>query len=133
MKINYSLIKYILTTFPPPPLLSSPITSPHPWFHSLQKRADFQETITKHKIKYNKTSQKPSHQDWIRRSKRRKKVPKARKRVKDTLTFTVRSSTETPSNYQNIYTEDLVQIHAGAMLATPVSVSLYEPCLDNSS
>ena len=74
--------------------------------------------------KYNKPRSKPPHQGWARQPSRRKRVPRAGRRVRDTPTPTVRSPTKTQANKLNMYAEDLGQTRSGSMMAASVSLSL---------
>jgi hypothetical protein len=101
--IYFSLIQYILITVSPPSNLPSPPTSTSllPHIHcssvSLQKRAGLPGISTEHGIpRCNKTRHKLSHEGW-RQPCRRKRVPGAGTRVRDTPhTATVRNPTKNP-------------------------------------
>ena len=96
LKIDSSFITISKWQFLVPPLL---VESPHPPLSqmnslsvSYQKRIGLQEITTKlNKTKHNATSSKPSYGGWTMQPNRRKRVPRAGKRVRDTSVSTVRS------------------------------------------
>ena len=98
---------------------SPPSCSLLPQIHcifSLQKKAGLPGILTKHNItRYNKTRNKLSYQSWTRQPSRKKWVPRAVKRVKDTPTPTVRSLTkpqvEQPQHVCRVPHTDLSRLH----------------------
>ena len=54
-------------------------------------------TLFLNKMKYNKGKQKLTYQSWTKQPNRKKGVPRAGKRVRDTPSNTFRSPTKTPT------------------------------------
>lgn len=104
---------------------------PHTTIHllsvSAHKRAGIQETTNKTKYSNNNTRQKSSHWVWTRQCNRKKRIPSTGRKVKHTPDPTVRNPTK-HANSNNMYTKDLVQTHAGIVLATSVSIPQNAPC-----
>lgn len=122
--IYSSLIHYTPTAVPLPLFPVPPAQLPTPQIHSSsipfrkeQVFQGYQPGLTS----YSKTKHRPLYQGWIRPLSRRKRVPRAGKRARDTPTPTVRSPTGTPS-----YTTR-TQTHRGSLIVTLVSVRLREP------
>jgi hypothetical protein len=59
-------------------------------------------------------------------------VTRVGKTVQNTPVLTVRSSIKHQANSLNLYAEDLVNTHAGSMIAVFINLSGYEPCLVDS-
>lgn len=98
---------------------------------TLQKRGGLQA----HRRKQNTVRQDKSPHIKARQGNaiRRKRVPGARKRVRDMYPLLLLGDPqEHQAHSHSIFTEGLVQIHAGPVLAAPVSVSPCEHCLVNS-
>lgn len=103
LKIDSSLIQYILTIVCPPyislpVLLTSllPRSPPPPSY--FQKRTGLQEMTTKPgKTRYRLTRQNPHIEAGQKQPNRRKRVQRAGKRVRDTQASTDKSSTKTTS------------------------------------
>ena len=71
-----------------------PILQIHCSSISLQKIARLPGISTEHSItSYNKTTHKPSYQDWVSQTSRRKNFSRAGERVRNNPTPTVRSPT----------------------------------------
>lgn len=98
------------------------------WKSPLQKRAGLPGISTKScPTEYSKTRHKPHNKSGEVPS-RRKRVPKAGKRVRkgsETLS-TVRNHSKAPIQQSQHICRGLVQTHAGSMTATSVSVSPHE-------
>ena len=101
---------------------------------SLQKRAGLPGISTEHGITgYNNTRHNPSYQVWTKQINRRKGVPRAGKRVRDSPCSHCQKSPKSTKLYiHNMNAEDLAQSHAGSRTVSSVSVSPSEPCLIDS-
>lgn len=86
------LPSFLYVPLPPDPLLLH--------FPSKKKKSITTDNNARHKSSY---------QDWTRQPSKKKGVPWASKRVRDTHTPTVISGTKTPSNNLNRYPEDLAR------------------------
>lgn len=135
--IYSSLMQYTPTTasppFPPPP---NPPVSPLPEIHcsfmSLQKRAGLPVISTELGItRCNKARNIPLYQGCTRKPSRRKWVPQAGKRIRDTPSNShcSKSNKNPKLKTHSMYTEDLVQTQAGSGVADSVSTRPYKPGL----
>lgn len=95
LKTDSSLIQYIWTTISSVSATTHLLSFPVPFsLVSFQKTADLQETTTKdYKTNTVKQGKNPSYWSWTRQPSRRKRVRRAGRRVRDSRTPTVRSST----------------------------------------
>jgi len=105
------------STAPPNFLPISPVLQTHSLSISLQKRVSLQETTTnqiqQNKTRYNKTRQKSSYRGRTGQLNRRKRVPRAGKRSETASLPVLGVPQKYKANNFNIYTEDLMQTHAG--------------------
>ena len=81
---------------------------------------------------YNRPRHKPLFQGYSRQPSRRKGVLRAEKESRTPPLPVLGAPHKHQANNHNIYAEDIVQTHAGSVIAASVSVSLYEPCLVDS-
>lgn len=117
---------------PPTPLSSSHFLSPPdiPSSISNQKIAGLQETTTKQGKRYNEPEGKSPHREAGKGNPTGGRVLKAGKSQTDKHLLKLSGVPEKHQAHgHSIHTEDLLQAHAGLMLATSVSESPYEPCL----
>lgn len=118
---------------PDPHTHSSPLPQIHSSSVSLQKIVSAPGLSTEHCItSYSKTKYKSSYQSGARQTSRRKRVPRAGIRVRDTHMPTLKSSKNHQSNNCNVYADALVQTQTALAIAAPVSLSPYEPCVAHS-
>lgn len=91
--------------------LPTPLSKIHSVSLSSVLKTGFQEaTVSQDRGRYNKTSQKYSHRDLTRQPNRRKSAPRTDNRVRQTPTFTLKSTTNYQAKNHSIYSEDRVQI-----------------------